>query len=86
MIDGIDLPIIICLAVIFFYSGNSDTPISIILAIFFYYILKLVVKMKYKKTNGKYEIRDILNITGKNKYENFIDFVPENISDKLYEL
>ena len=86
MIDGIDLPIIICLAVIFFYSGNSNITVSIILAIFFYYILKLVVKMKYKQKIGKYEIRDILNITGRNKYENYIDFVPENISDKLYEL
>ena len=63
MFDIFDIIFIICIAIIFKYSGNLDVLSSIIFSVFIYYVVKLIIRQKYcKDKNIIYEIKGLLNI------------------------
>ena len=85
MLDYFDIPLIICLAVIFHFSGNTDVPLSFILSIFLFYLIKMLIYFKYKyiKTPD-HTIKDIINVVDiKEEMENFIDYEIQNEMDDL---
>lgn len=72
MLNPFDPIFILCIALIFKFSGNLDIGLSIIFSIFFYYVIKTLVYKKYgKDVDPIYEIKGLLNIdTGVNEEDN----------------
>ena len=81
--DYFDILIIICLAVIFKYSGNIDFILAFICAIFLFYLIKMLIIGKYNKETPTYEIKDLINIDNTIPAESFTDYDTNNNQEEL---
>ena len=84
--DYFDIFVIICLAVIFKYSGNIDFILAFICAIFLFYLIKLLIIGKYNKKTPLYEIKDLINIDNSIPAESFTDYDTNNNKEELYNI
>lgn len=84
MINFFDIPIIICIAVIFKFSGNIDVLLSFIFSIFLYYTIKMIIYNKYNKEQVNYEIKNMINV--EEEMTNDVKIDTKNNMDELYKI